>query len=262
MTRAYFVVEGPHDVEVIGRLCATRGARRVRWEADLDPAWAPLIPRDFPFGGDLLKRVPVPIFFQSEAHSVAVHAAQGDSRIADTLQESLFALDERPDAVGVLLDADDKGTPAERYAGLTRRLAPISGLPSAPGAPGEIAAGPPRFGVFVLPDNAAVGTMEDVLLACAREAYPRLLEGASSFVDPLDPHDETLFVGREEWGDLRKAAGKKKAVVASIGAVLRPGKAIQTSIQDNRWLRHPAALALPEVRALQGFIDALLGLPA
>ena len=72
---ALIVVEGPHDVEFVGRLLRLDGFARVRYESELDGFWQPLVPRAFPHGGDLLKRVPVPSFFARGEHSVAVHSA-------------------------------------------------------------------------------------------------------------------------------------------------------------------------------------------
>jgi hypothetical protein len=49
-------------------------------------------------------------------------------------------------------------------------------------------------------------------------------------------------------------------MVGSIASILRPGRAIQVSLQDDRWLRD-TALALPRVKAVQDFLLKLLELP-
>jgi hypothetical protein len=59
-----------------------------------------------------------------------------------------------------------------------------------------------------------------------------------------------------------KPAGRKKAIVGAVANVLRPGKSVQVSLQDNRWLRDPRALALPQVARFQAFVDAIVGIPA
>ena len=61
----------------------------------------------------------------------------------------------------------------------------------------------------------------------------------------------------EDLDDLRKPAGRHKAIVGSMASILRPGKAVQVSLQDNRWLRD-AALAIPRVKAVQDFLVSLL----
>jgi hypothetical protein len=77
----FLVVEGPHDVEFVYRLLSPRGMRRVQMEADLDPFLRPLIPKDYLPGGDLQKRMPTPLFLQSGSHAVAIHSAEGDTRV-------------------------------------------------------------------------------------------------------------------------------------------------------------------------------------
>lgn len=51
---AYLVIEGPHDVEFIGRFLKLKGFSRVRMMSELDEFWHQLVPREFPFAGDLL----------------------------------------------------------------------------------------------------------------------------------------------------------------------------------------------------------------
>ena len=52
---------------------------------------------------------------------------------------------------------------------------------------------------------------------------------------------------------------RNKAIVGSIVSILRPGKAIQVSIQDDRWLRDDA-LTLPKIKAIHDFLKALFDL--
>lgn len=254
MKRIYFIAEGPHDVEVIGRLLSLRGFRRLRQINELDEYWRPLVPRTFPIDGDLLRRVPVPVYFTSKTTSVAVHSAGGVSRISNVAKASLCALDEPPDALGVLIDADDMD-PLKRWEEVAHEL-PVDDPGS---SPGHVGTGVPRSGVFVLPDNATTGTLEDLLLACANVAYPGLLASAKAWIEPLDPSDSATFSCAKERADFAKPSGKSKAIAGSIASILRPGKAVQVSIQDNMWLRHPAALDLPDVKALQNFVDTILG---
>ena len=70
--------------------------------------------------------------------------------------------------------------------------------------------------------------------------------------------DQSLSTDDRE--ELAKPAGTNKAVVASVASILPPGRAIQVSIQDNRWLRETTTLQLPRVRAVHDFLVNLLDL--
>ena len=94
-------------------------------------------------------------------------------------------------------------------------------------------------------------------MECAEFVYPSILQAARVLVDSAERHAPELL--QEDLVELRKPAGRKKATIASIAAVLKPGKAIQTSIQDNRWLEGPT-LELPRIVALRGFLGELMGL--
>jgi hypothetical protein len=169
----YLVVEGPHDVEFAYRLLSPRGLHRVRLEVDLDPFFAPVIPRTYPPEGDLQKRVPVPLFLQSATHAIAVHSAIGDTQLIETVEENALLLDvARVTAIGVILDSDSDVSPGDRYNtvrdGLRAKQFPF------PDDAAVVAAGAPRLGAFVLPDNQNRGTLEDLLLECAQEIYPHV----------------------------------------------------------------------------------------
>jgi hypothetical protein len=252
----YLVVEGPHDVELVYRLLSPHGLARIRELAALDPFLLPLVPRSFPPAGDLQKRVPVPLFLQSATHAVAVHSAAGDTRLIQTVEENTMLLDPASlTGIGLILDADSVRSPAERYVEIRDGLRAMGYALSEDA--GTVAAGPPRLGVFVLPDNLTHGTLEDVLLECAQHVYPKLLTAATTHVDAAFA-DGSLSA--DDVRELKKPAGRNKAIIGSIASILRPGRAVQVSIQDNRWLRD-TALALPRVKSIQDFLMNLFELP-
>jgi hypothetical protein len=253
----YLVVEGPHDVEFVYRLLRPFGMRRVRFEKDLDPSFLPLIPRDYPPGGDLEKRMPVPLFLQSATHTAAVQGAGGDTRLINTIEERSVTIDfARLTGIGILLDSDTVTSPADRYVGIRDGLR-AKGF-AFPEDAGVVSPTTPRFGAFVLPDNQTQGTLEDIVLECGQHVYPGLFATATTHVDAA-LRDQSLLA--EDLKELRKPAGRNKAIVGSMASILRPGRAVQNSLQDNRWLRD-TALAIPRVKAVQDFLDSLLELTA
>jgi hypothetical protein len=85
--------------------------------------------------------------------------------VASRIEETVVGLISGPrPAVGVILDADSTQTVASRFAELSLRLGAL-GL-AVPANPGIVSVQDPRCGVFILPDNAAHGTLEDLLLEC------------------------------------------------------------------------------------------------
>jgi hypothetical protein len=252
----YLVVEGPHDIEFVYRLLSPLGLRRIRLEADVDPFLTRLIPHDYPPDGDLHKRMPVPLFLQSGTHAIAVHGAAGNARLIQTVEENtqLIGLAGLT-GVGIILDADTDQSPVDRYVTIRDQLR-AKNL-AFPDDAGVVSLTTPRLGAFILPDNQAQGTLEDILLECGGQVYPNLLSTATAHVDAAS-QDQSLL--SEDLEELRKPAGRKKAILGSVASILRPGKAVQVSIQDNRWLCD-AALAIPRVRAVQDFLANLLELP-
>lgn len=252
----YLVVEGQHDVAFVAQLLRAFGVRPVTLKSRLDPFWYNLIPKNFPVDDDLVKRVPVPSFFANDTHSIALHAADGSDKLVKTLKRTRERLDSTQiTSFGLVLDADQTETPQERFADLLTELRRQTIDLPLPPAPGEIVGERPAFGVYILPDNHRPGTLEDILLQCAEVNYANLAAGAQGYIerferDQLQPEDLIEF---------SKPAGPKKAHVGGVASILKPGKSIQVSIQDNRWLEG-AAGDLPEVRAIRDFLAALLAL--
>lgn len=250
----YLVVEGPHDVEFVCRLLKDLASlTRVAQQAQLESQLMPLIPRKFPHEGDLLKRVPVPAFLQNEDLAIAIHAAGGDSRIAESFQDTFRQVGPGEfSAVGAILDSDSKETPEDRHSHLLDLLvdAPVTFPPQ----PGVVHTGSPRCGIYVLPDNKSLGTLEDLLLECSTAAYPEYLRLAKEFIAAAMPH-----CPRSVFKDLHLPAGQKKALIGAIATLLRPGKAVQVSIQDNEWLG-AESMKLDRLRQIAAFLGTLFDL--
>lgn len=257
MRFAYFVVEGQHDLAFLGWILHQRDLKQVDTKSSLDSFWLPLVPTAWPQKaeqGDLVRRVRVPTFFQSALWSVAVDVADGDSQLVKTVVRQLGVLNhpEQVEAIGVVLDADDGVKPEVRFEKVREGLSD-GGFPKALAA-GAVVAGPPRLGLFVLPDNLTTGTLEDLLLECAATNYPDLLASAQTHVDRVATANDLTTADLK---DLRKPAGTRKAVVGAIGSILKPGKSIQVSIQHTRWIQG-SALALPRIASFDAFVAALL----
>lgn len=256
---SYIVVEGPHDVEFIARLLRVHGFHRIQYLRDLDPFWgtSKIIPNKFPYNDDLLKRVPVPIFFQTPTHSVAIHSAVGHTRIAETIQETFRIINnpENIESIGIILDADVEETVARRFEIMLNELRGKNPGLIFPDAPGLIANDHPATGVYILPDNNSAGTLENILLEAAAVNYTNLNATSDQYIQSIDLNQ----LSRQDLEDFHKPAGPAKARVGSMASILKPGKAIQVSIQDNRWIEGEA-LNLPVIQAISAFLNQLLRL--
>jgi hypothetical protein len=107
---------------------------------------------------------------------------------------------------------------------------------------------------LLVPDNEAPGTLEDLLLEAGALAYPELQRAATDYVQGID-HVQGLST--QDLAGFGKPAGRKKATIAAMAGILKPGKAIQVSIQDNDWL-NAASIQLPKIKEANRFIQELL----
>jgi hypothetical protein len=253
----YIVAEGPQDVEFLIGLLKFYHLKRVKYFSSLDKFWETLIPKNYPIDDDLTKRVPVPYFVQNEQLSIAVHSAIGDTRIAQTIEESLNLI--QPSqlfSVGIFADADYRETPQERFNKLITKLSDID-LPNLlpPSQIGQVNNHSPRCGIFIAPNNRDQGTLENILLECAKINYSDLLNLSQTYIESIDRNQLT----KNDLEDFKKPAGEKKAIISSISSILRPGKALQVSLQDNRWLDEKI-LELESIKLIKNFLEQIIGL--
>lgn len=265
---SYIVTEGVHDVAFLGRLlCVAHGAVRIRTLEQLEESLRGWVGTAFKWPRFTGKHhdierlaVPAPAFYRLDTSDVVVvRNAQGLNEIAKTLDIDLEAfrrLPNGPKAIGVVLDCDDEPV-AQRFGKLKLALERTK-LP-VPSSVGEVSKAAPRVGVFALPEPGVAGTLEDVLLALGDVAYPELTKAARGYAARWRQTADSA-PGVEDWKEIRKPAGAKKATIGAMTAVLKPGKATQVSLEDNRWVSQQTK-ALACLAPCLTFLNAILGVP-
>lgn len=265
---SYLLVEGPQDVVFVGRLLNELGLRSVERADDLPAKWRrfldkPLHQRDRAERQAGRAGVPFwqmfkPACLLNERHSVLIERVDGNrSRFAQTLRATGALIDgglASLAGVGIMPDADTDPTASFASAQAALRAA---GLP-APDQLKHVVAGAPNTGIFVLPGGTNTGGLEHVLIDCAAEIYPKLLQGARTLVNGVAADGAELT--DDDLREFRQPQGQFKAVVGAVATVLKPGSTIQVSVRRDRWVT-PATLALPRVNAIVQFLKSLCGIP-
>lgn len=242
--------EGPHDQAALARLLELAGFKTFAGaEKNLDPFWEGFIPK-YPKGGNLYTRMDMPSILTSPTHSVAIYCGEGTklvrNLIAIATAHPRYA--QEIHAFGLIVDADEKQPDiiAREKAKDLRGF-----FPTLPEIPGDVAMGPPRSGIYVLPDNKRPGVLDSILVECASIVYPDHKKGALQFLNDLDKiHTQGL-----------NFAAKEKATVACIVSILRPGAANTPSIARDNWLSEQT-INHSDVASLHQFLKDLLELSA
>jgi hypothetical protein len=263
----YLIVEGPHDSAVAARITRKNGLgfSAVRLRNEVPSYWDPLIPTTFPGENDKgepeFGRVQVPDFLKTCDQVVAIQSSGGIDKLPGILKDDLELLElhgkTKPDAIGIIIDADS-GSAADAYTALITALQG-AGLQFADKA-GGVTDGPPRVGVFVLPDNNRNWTLEDTMLESASSAYPQLLPLAESVVTTVRQSldTKTNWLPSTELDEFIKGAGMNKARVSVIGAVIKPTSAIGNSYRQQNWIT-VETLKQPLLGQLSAFLTTLIG---
>ncbi|RZF64327.1 hypothetical protein EWE75_11235 [Sphingomonas populi] len=272
MQRFLVIVEGPHDASFLGVELRERGFKKVESLEDVDVFWRILIPKIFPSSNKLTHVVAYPDIFRKAAvpeQSCAIVVAGGDSRILSECRAVLETLDgSQLDGICLVADADDNSA-EHRHIQLCRGLEALnvthgpggkeggtSGLPGFPlpiPAFGAIGPGKPKVGLFVLPDNDRPGTLDTLLIECARTSFSAVVAHAETYVVAANAAvaDDGRFKA------LRKPSGQVKAMAGVIGNVLLPGSALSVAIDRGAW-HNPRKGDEKSLNAFRAFLDAFL----
>lgn len=242
--------EGPHDQAVITKLLTLSGFQSFGGDLNsLDPFWEGFIPV-YPKKGKVYARLDMPSILTSPTHSIAIYCGEG-SNLIPNLAATMTAFRRYASdihAFGLIIDAD-KHTPGkvakEKVQGLR------SFFPSLSEIPGAITEGPPRTGIYVLPDNTKIGTLDSLLIDCAQISYPVHKRSAIQFVDSFD----AVYI--KHW----RPFSHEKAIVASIVSILKPGMANTPSIAQDQWISQETINAVSDLSLLNQFLHDLLQLP-
>jgi len=255
-------VEGYHDQAAIGKMLELIGFERFDGKYDkdgredkFDDFWEGFIPTYPRAGGSLYTRLDMPSIFTSQTHSVAIYVGDGDD-----LLKKLYAIinnhrqyAEEVHAFGLIVDADNNEPRlvAEKKVKGSKKVPGLKSVfPMIPSEPGTITVGPPRTGIYVLPNNRDSGVLDSVLTDCASIVYPDHKKAADNFLDSLDKAHTKHF----------RPFDKEKAIIASIVSVLKPGMSNTSSIAQDKWINAQTIDAVSNIRLLYEFLKDLLGL--
>lgn len=263
----FLLVEGRHDAEFLARLLALKSFVRKTRLTELPENLREIFPRKFPASDSarLTDPHPVPGFFESQGRWL-VMLVGGGGESAPRLRNALHIAWKEgfpPDAVGVFLDQDQLPSPTDARDAFVQECKKKEGLPGSIDfnlVPGSVLEGTPRRGLFVLPDNANPGALEDILLECGDVNYSQLKARALEFREEalancsLTPDDLKDYGVK---GGQKHISKRKKAWISAMGAILTPAAAIQNSIRENRWIEG-LALKLDRVKAISTFLDQII----
>jgi hypothetical protein len=154
-------------------------------------------------------------------------------------------------SVGVIVDADEAGV-AQRQQEVCEHFGPV--LPAAVNAePRMVVCAPEgeddkrRFGLWVAPDCANDGSLDDVIRKAADALHPEQTRLAERFVIDLGQEDE------HPWNSVFQ-----KAVLGALGQRWRAGASLATALQERTAWMSPEIAKCPPFCDIAKFMADLL----
>jgi hypothetical protein len=104
-----------------------------------------------------------------------------------------------------------------------------------------------------LPGNQSKGTLENILIECGEHNYKQLIELSREYISKID--ESKLKSG--DLREIRKPAGKNKAIIGGVSNILKPGRTLQVSLQDNDWIDN-RTVNLDKIKLVREFLCQIL----
>lgn len=251
----FIVVEGVHDIAAISKYLKLQNFQPILLESDLDSFWKKLIPKSFPYNGNLRMRVPVPTFYQSETKSVAIMGSNGTDEIIKTINMLTNIDYELLSGIAIFRDADNEAIDSLLEELNTRIESEIEDefrekiteIKTSITINDDF-----RYGVYIFPNNNSQGTLEKLLLEGAELNYAELHLEANKYLNAVSEKNLNYVRGSNFNGSKRD-----KILVGVIANIMKPGKANQVSIQDNNWLT-TESLEFRGQKEFKEFLDEFL----
>lgn len=200
--------------------------------------WRRFIPHAPSNPDQLPVRIHHPTFLKApDGRAIMIRAAGSDTAFPKRLLADLKDLAEAPpSALGVIIDADDN-TAIHRLQSVNQAIAehakispPEVQFPEPPGT--VMLVGCLRLGMFVAPDNQSSGVIESLILEGGKEHYQNLTYLADSYIDGIQEKD---VPDSKQWIEFLKW-DRAKSRIHAVGAILRPGRPTQATLESDDWL--------------------------
>lgn len=238
MSWSLLICEGGHDQEFLCCLATAEGS----WKHERK------LPEGVPpaFGAERY------LFFTRDAGNLVVARLDGINNILGERGYDLVKVaGSSAKTVGVILDADEVGVGARTEA-VRRHFGPVLAAAGV-AVPGQIVAAPGggdsrRFGLWVAPDCASNGQLDEVMRQAANSLHPQLTPIAERFVSDLG-----AAAPQHEWRQYRQ-----KAVLGSLGQRCRAGASLASALQERcKWVTPELARQEPFSAILRFMADVV-----
>lgn len=261
MKYAIIMVEGIHDLMVVYRMLRLKKFVNIKKIADIPIELRKCIPNKFPFNDDNIEQriAPCPTFMKNDNITVLINQSGGQTKMLKDLNTILKTSIKAEDlanlkTIGLIFDADNLNsdekmqTIVDEFDSLASKMELVYSIKDIKSGSGSVYGFNVRYTCFILPDNENNGFLEDMLIDSAKQEYDDLLTLAEEYVEKV-PQEY-----KRKW----KPADKKKAVIGCMSNILKPGRANQVSIHDDKWINHLSVKDINSHKRLFDFISEIV----
>lgn len=240
MDNYIFIVEGAHDVALVGSILKLLKFKNVRNINNLNEVFKNLIPTSFPFDEESLNIFNVvPCFYKNNNKCICIINANGEMNLIEKIDSSLDKIGlnncKYLTKVIIFCDADTENREAKieglidksfdednefrfEKENLIQKRILLEGfnikIP---------------FDFYVFPDNENPGRIEEVLLEIIKREDKELLEKTDKFLNSIPDQYKS------KWSDENSQLDKTR--ISCVGNIKKPAASMGAIIEKSKWIK-------------------------
>ena len=240
MKQYIFLVEGSHDLAVIGKVLSCIGYKELKKKDEISENFRELLPKKFPFReeGDLDIFNIIPSFFKNkkESKEIVIIVSRGETNHFEKLDRALDSF-ERKDTEqlekvivfsdGDTLEADEKIKELLRNNFAEREEFENFSRKNIENRKIDLMIKKIDVEFYIFPDNRNAGRLEELIYEGINKYDSQLLEKTKIFVNSIDDKYKT------KWDN--KNSQKDKTTIGVVGNILSPCNSASVFLKNSKW---------------------------
>lgn len=261
MKKYIIMVEGAHDLGVIGKLLVVLGYKKAKEQKDLSKELDDILPKKFPFTDGRLDRItPIPDFYCTDGKEVLLIMANGETNIFRSLDKNLRLMSPNKEAlkkiekVIIFIDSDAESDRKKKIDELiegikTKEVKILDKTKLLNEKKVNLGIKEIDIHFYCFPNDRDAGVLEDIILKSLDITYGNeILEQTEKYVEYIENKKINEVLGKGN-------SSKKKALVSCIGnTIIEPSVSGTVYINDSDWVEKTISENL-ELEAIKDYLD-------
>lgn len=261
MIRYIIMVEGAHDLGVIGSILQCLDYKKAEKKDDLSEELQKALPKVFPFkeSGKLERITPIPDYYYNDTKEILLIMANGENRIFEILDNNLYSMKSNKETLDsfeniiIFIDSDDESDRNKKISSLIELIdndnMEIIKKENMSKSVIDLEIKNIDVNFYCFPNDSDAGVLEDIIWKSLDVIYNNnVLEKTIEYVDFIKSKKISRILDKG-------SSGEKKALVSCLGnTIIEASSSGTVYINKSKWIKDTVDTNL-ELKAIKDYLE-------